>query len=73
MKRPADLPRPNPAKARQPSRPAAGTPPKQQFNVDLPPDLIRRAKYRALDEQSSLSDLVEKALTAYLKKADRHD
>lgn len=42
------------------------TAPKQQFNVYLPPGLVRRAKYRALDEQRSLSDLVERALERYL-------
>jgi predicted HicB family RNase H-like nuclease len=42
-------------------------PAKQQFNVYLPPALIRRAKYRALDEQTSLSDLVERALISYLE------
>ena len=41
-------------------------PRKQQFNVYLPPALIRRAKYRALDEQLSLSDMVECALERYL-------
>lgn len=42
--------------------------PKQQFNVYLPPELIRRAKYRALDDQTSLSELVERALGLYLAK-----
>ena len=43
---------------------------KQQFNVYLQPALIRRAKYRALDEQLSLSDLVERALERYLAQGD---
>ncbi len=49
------------------------TPPaKQQFNVYLPPALVRRLKYRALDDQLSLSDLVERALTAFLDHGDSH-
>ena len=42
-------------------------PAKQQFNVYLPPALIRRAKYRALDDQTSLSELVERALLRFLE------
>lgn len=45
--------------------------PKQQFNVYLTPALIRSVKYRALDEQLSLSDLVERALGRYLQ-GDNH-
>ncbi len=44
---------------------------KQQFNVYLPPELIRKVKYRALDDQLSLSDLVEHALEDYLRQSRR--
>lgn len=39
---------------------------RQQFNVSLPPDLVRRVKHRAVDDQLSLSDLVERVLEAHL-------
>jgi predicted HicB family RNase H-like nuclease len=39
---------------------------KQQFNVYLPSTLIRRAKHAAVDHASSLSKLVEVALTEHL-------
>ena len=58
------------ASAAKPAKPQL--PATQQFNVYLPPALIRRAKYRALDAQSSLSDFVERALVAYLDGGDRH-
>jgi predicted HicB family RNase H-like nuclease len=47
---------------------------KVQMNVYLPPELVRRVKHRAIDEESSLSGLVEQALTEYLHRhgaADR--
>ena len=43
---------------------------KQQFNVYLPPGLIRRTKHAAVDQATSLSRLVEDALTAYLNRLD---
>ena len=39
---------------------------RQQFNVTLPPELIRRVKYRAIDAQLSASHLVERMLASQL-------
>ena len=46
-----------------PDQPAAD---KQQFNIYLPPGLIRRVKHAAVDQAISLSKLVEDALIAHL-------
>jgi predicted HicB family RNase H-like nuclease len=43
---------------------------KQQFNVYLPPALIRRVKHAAVDQAISLSRLVEDALVAHLERLD---
>jgi post-segregation antitoxin (ccd killing protein) len=43
---------------------------KAQFNVYLPRELIRRAKYASIDTGQSLSRLVEEALTAHLERLD---
>ncbi len=39
---------------------------RQQFNVTLPPDLVRLLKYRAIDAQLSASHFVERVLRAQL-------
>lgn len=44
---------------------------KQQFNVYLPPQLVRRAKHAAVDHSVSLSELVERALTVHLDSLER--
>jgi len=48
-------------------------PPKVQFNVYLPPELVREIKHRAIDENLSLSALVERALTAEVRRPVREE
>ena len=43
---------------------------KAQFNIYLPADLVRAIKHRAIDEGSSLSALVEKVMSDYLRATE---
>ena len=41
---------------------------KQQFNIYLPPDLVRAVKHASVDAGQSLSKFVEDALQEHLKR-----
>jgi metal-responsive CopG/Arc/MetJ family transcriptional regulator len=41
---------------------------KQQFNIYLPAELVRRVKHASVDANQSLSTFVEQALDAYLAR-----
>jgi len=43
---------------------------KQQFNVYLTPGIVKQMKHRSIDEQLSLSDLVEKVFAGWLSQTN---
>ena len=43
----------------------------QVTSIELPDELYRRAKHRAVDDSTSFKAVVQKALEEYLKKAGK--
>ena len=46
---------------------------KQQFNIYLPAELVRRVKHAAVDADRSLSEFVEAALEDYLRRSGEEE
>ena len=46
---------------------------KQQFNVYLPPELVRELKHAAIDDRYSLSRYVEIIFHDYLERRDKEE
>ena len=44
---------------------------KQQFNVYLPPEVVRALKHAAIDDAQSLSGFVEKIFRDYLERREK--
>lgn len=45
---------------------------KRQFNIYLPPELVRRVKYASIDAGLSISAYVERAIRAQLEHDQPH-
>ncbi len=46
---------------------------KQQFNVYLPPELVRELKHAAIDDRHSLSRYVERIFREFLDRKSREE
>ncbi|MFC9252363.1 CopG family transcriptional regulator [Amycolatopsis thailandensis] len=46
---------------------------KRQFNVYLPPDLIKRVKHASVDADESLSSFVERVLEDHLRTSEERE